>query len=53
MSLFIPKEDTPVRSLFEVMQELEYTNLYKTCSTLGRSSEVYPVILICVDTNKI
>ena len=29
---FIPKEDDPVRLLFEVTEGLDYTNLYKTPS---------------------
>ena len=54
---FIPKEDNPVRLLFEVTEELDYTNLYKTYSTLGRNPAVDPVtlfrILIYGDMNKI
>lgn len=42
---FIPKEDDPVRLLFEVTEELDYTELYKTYSTLGRNPAVSPVIL--------
>ena len=54
---FIPKEDNPVRLLFEVTEELDYTNLYKTYSTLGRNPAVDPVtlfrILIYGNMNKI
>ena len=54
---FIPKEDDPVRLLFEVTEGLDYTNLYKTYSTLGRNPAVDPVtlfrILIYGDMNKI
>ena len=54
---FIPKEDDPVRLLFEVTEELDYTNLYKAYSTLGRNPAVDPVtlfrILIYGDMNKI
>ena len=42
---FIPKEDDPVRLLFEVTEGLDYTNLYKTYSTLGRNPAVDPVTL--------
>lgn len=55
--LFIPKEDDPVRLLFEVTEGLDYTNLYKTYSTLGRNPAVDPVtlfrLLIYGDMNKI
>ena len=54
---FIPKEDDPVRLLFEVTEGLDYTNLYKTYSTLGRNPAVDPVtlfrLLIYGDMNKI
>ena len=54
---FIPKEDDPVRLLFEVTEGVDYTNLYKTYSTLGRNPAVDPVtlfrILIYGDMNKI
>ena len=54
---FIPKEDDPVRLLFEVTEGLDYTNLYETYSTLGRNPAVDPVtlfrILIYGDMNKI
>lgn len=54
---FIPKEDDPVRLLFEITEGLDYTNLYKTYSTLGRNPVVDPVtlfrILIYGDMNKI
>ena len=42
---FIPKENDPVRLLFEVTEGLDYTNLYKTYSTLGRNPAVDPVTL--------
>ena len=54
---FIPKKDDPVRLLFKVTEELDYTNLYKTYSTLGRNPAVDPVtlfrILIYGNMNKI
>ena len=54
---FIPKENDPVRLLFEVTEGLDYTNLYKTYSTLGRNPAVDPVtlfrLLIYGDMNKI
>ena len=54
---FIPKEDDSVRLLFEVTEGLDYTNLYKTYSTLGRNPAVNLVtlfrILIYGDMNKI
>ena len=54
---FIPKEDDPVRLLFEVTEGLDYTNLYKTYSTLGRNPAVDPVtlfrLLIYGEMNKI
>lgn len=54
---FIPKEDDSVRLLFEVTEGLDYTNLYKTYSTLGRNPAVDPVtlfrLLIYGDMNKI
>ena len=42
---FIPKEDDPVRLLFEVTEGLDYTELYNTYSTLGRNPAIDPAIL--------
>ena len=42
---FIPSEDDSVRLLFEVTEGLDYTNLYKTYSTLGRNPAIDPAIL--------
>lgn len=42
---FIPSEDDSVRLLFEVTEELNYTNLYNTYSTLGRNPAIDPAIL--------
>ena len=42
---FIPREDDPVRLLFEVTEGLDYTELYNTYSTLGRNPAIDPAIL--------
>ena len=42
---FIPKENDPVRLLFEVTEGLDFTDLYKTYSTLGRNPAIDPAIL--------
>ena len=42
---FIPKEDDPVRLLFNVTEGLNYKKLYETYSTLGRNPVVEPIIL--------
>ena len=42
---FIPREDDPVRLLFEVTEGLDYTELYNTYSTLGRNPAIDPTIL--------
>ena len=42
---FIPKDNDPVRLLFEVTEGLDYTNLYSTYSTLGRNPAIDPAIL--------
>lgn len=42
---FIPSEDDSVRLLFEVTEGLDYTELYKTYSTLGRNPAIAPKIL--------
>lgn len=42
---FIPSEDDSVRLLFEVTEGLDYTELYKTYSTLGRNPAIAPNIL--------
>lgn len=42
---FIPSEDDSVRLLFEVTEGLDFTNLYKTYSTIGRNPAIDPAIL--------
>lgn len=42
---FIPREDDPVRLLFDVTEGLNYKRLYETYSTLGRNPVVEPIIL--------
>ena len=42
---FIPSEDDSVRLLFEVTEGLDFTDLYKTYSTLGRNPAIDPAIL--------
>lgn len=42
---FIPREDDPVRLLFDVTRGLNYKRLYETYSTLGRNPVVEPIIL--------
>ncbi len=42
---FIPKEDDPVRLLFNVTEGLNYKKLYETYSTLGRNPVVELIIL--------
>ncbi len=42
---FIPSEDDSVRLLFEVTEGLDFSELYKTYSTLGRNPAIDPAIL--------
>ena len=42
---FVPKEEDPIRLLFEVTEGSDYIELYNTCSTLGKDTGIVRVIL--------
>lgn len=42
---FVPKEEDPIRLLFEVTEGSDYIELYNTYSTLGKNTAIVPFIL--------